>query len=304
LPCNSRKPGDDPRFAAGCRLIALRLRRLLTAPVPRCRQYPRERRQWLAQPLGSGDWLAPNLPSRSRSKLPQAPPRETPRRFASCYIILSKCQSGTQGRRTKHHRARWMMDNPRPAPNFLCDECRLRPDTSVGRPRAPWGRLDADGGSHHTTIAPCPRRDAGAVIGWHRVGRDGAITCRIAARLRPVPTSRRRGRGRVFRPCPRRDAGDVPSGHGAGTAAPAGSRPDRGRQVGGDGVAASRPVPTSRRRGVPWGAWASMGQHLPDRGHVAMVGAPARACVATPGPVGCAGHPLPDRGQAATSPRR
>jgi hypothetical protein len=88
LPCNSRKPGDDRRFAAGCPLIALRPRMLSTAPVPRCTQYPRERRRWLAQPLGPGDWLDPSLPTRSRSKLPQAPPRGTPRRFASYCILL------------------------------------------------------------------------------------------------------------------------------------------------------------------------------------------------------------------------
>ena len=47
---------------------------------------------------------------------------------------------------------------------------------------------------------PCPRRDDGQrpVPAWARVGGEGAVTCRIAARRqtpvrRPSPTSRRRG---------------------------------------------------------------------------------------------------------------
>jgi hypothetical protein len=162
----------------------------------------------------------------------------------------------------------------------------------------------------HARIAPCPRRDAGAlhgvaIRGPHLPDRGraaaGTLAAMVVVRHCPVPTSRRRGgpsgAGRR-RPSP---AGSRPSyvahvapsrhrGHLAPTTrtSPAAATRSKLGDVGGNGrhlpdrgQPRHRPVPTSRRRGVPLGGVAPLAITCRNaarglRRHVAAPPAPSR----------------------------
>jgi hypothetical protein len=198
-------------------------------------------------------------PPRARVATPGRSVRHVAPLAITCRIATR--QRHREGDRHHHHRRRARVAVPgahqAARGRRRHHACRI----AAGRPRRWQSRSP-------TSSPPCPRRDAGP---FHRVGTVG----------HHLPD---RGQGATgFAPCPRRDAGAVRPGRPS----PAGSRPGGGRHVGSDRhhiprahvatpgrcpgwaitcrIAARRPttrrrrwcgkphrpVPTSRRRGVP-----------------------------------------------------